>query len=91
MANSTTHLQAKPLPPRDTLLELMEYIPETGRLFWKKRGDWKRVANIRAAHENAIACWDSEHGMTPGHGERAHADRAFLLSLLPKQETNDGQ
>ena len=49
--------------------------------------DWKRVAEVRERHE---ACDRKEHPSDDMLYE-AHADRAFLLSLLPKQEKTDGQ
>lgn len=52
--------------------------------------DWKRVAEVRervSAYPTDATIWDD-----PIHArEQAHADRAFLLSLLPKEEANDGQ
>lgn len=46
--------------------------------------DWKRVEEVRERHAYIEA-------ICPNLSDRAHADRAFLLSLLPKQEANDGQ
>ena len=55
--------------------------------------DWKRVEEVRARHEYA----EQKGGdlYAPEYCEwtfsQTHADRAFLLSLLPKQEKTDGQ
>lgn len=43
--------------------------------------DWKRVAEVRARHE---AC-EGLYAFSDQEVRRAHADRAFLLSLLPKE------
>lgn len=52
--------------------------------------DWKRVAEVRERDEDAKSAYTNGY-FNLVDGEHAHADRAFLLSLLPKQEANDGQ
>ncbi len=54
--------------------------------------DWERVGEIRARHEAADnGDMEGEEWDTFSAFEEAHDDRAFLLSLLPKEKANDGQ
>jgi hypothetical protein len=52
-------MAAKPLPPVDTLRQLLHYEPETGRLFWKNRTPDKVPAGKRG-REAVCKTWNTK-------------------------------
>lgn len=52
-------MAAKPLPDQATLLKLLRYDPETGKLFWRERGiEWFRADATHSA-ERRWRAWNS--------------------------------
>lgn len=72
-------MATKTLPAQDVLLQLLRYEPDTGKLFWRHRGEeWFKSGVGRYTARRAAAAWNTRHadkeaftGLTHGYHEGA--------------------